>query len=58
MEKYNILLTLNTTELAMLKNMLDSYQPNQSLPQQFYHDVLVYRVLRWYVQVMKVFILK
>jgi len=42
----------------MLKNMMDSYQPNQSLPQQFYHEVLVYRVLRWYVQVMKVFILK
>jgi hypothetical protein len=42
----------------MLKNIIDSYQPNHGLPKQFYHDKLVYRFLRWYVQVMKVFILK
>jgi Rieske 2Fe-2S family protein len=37
------MLSMNATELAILKNLLESRQPNHGLPRQFYHDELLYR---------------
>jgi hypothetical protein len=36
------MLSLNVTDLATLKNLLDSRQLNHGLPRQFYHDELLY----------------
>jgi Rieske 2Fe-2S family protein len=38
------MLPLNSTELTVLKQLLDSRQPNHGLPRRFYHDELLYRI--------------
>ena len=38
------MLPLNSKELTVLKQLLDSRQPNHGLPRRFYHDELLYRI--------------